>query len=501
MKRLCWYALMIPCLHVGAAPAADTPQVQPGGEWRSVSGGPGPHIVAQVLLPALGGNNDTADREVRFGHAVAVDRGWLQVGVPDRVNDDNSQAGGVFYFRQASGASWNPFQAWLVQTQGSPSGSRCGRSGGILGRPGGTPPGPLPRTEFAVMGCPEAQSLRGVTWFHTRFAGSGQFGTPFTPSGEASGDRCGHAVAIAGSGLPDETFVATGCIGRGPAQAMSRRGEVDLYRHTVIDALGNVGWRLDATVVFDSPSQPTNLSFWDFGHSLSMDRRDDGLLRLAVGMPGIDGNSGQVLVFERLGAGQVVEVARLGRPGGIRAGARFGFSVALDGNHLAVGAPGDGSALDSDGRVHTFERNVLSGAWQPAVTIDPLSGILNNQDGSRFGHAVAMAGNRLWVGQPYWRNAEGNPRGRVRHYLRTGASPQPVAYDLAQTFFDADPLAPNDGEFGWSVAIDRDDAGTVVIGYPRAGRVLPTPQRWGRAWVLVPDRILANDFGCAAGAC
>lgn len=69
-------------------------------------------------------------------------------------------------------------------------------------------------------------------------------------------------------------------------------------------------------------------------------------------------------------------------------GSRFGFSLSMSGNRLAVGSP-----LQGAGAVEIFEFN---GTWQHTHTITPQSS--NGVD--MFGHAVDLDGNRIAIGSP-----------------------------------------------------------------------------------------------------
>jgi len=111
--------------------------------------------------------------------------------------------------------------------------------------------------------------------------------------------------------------------------------------------------------------------------------------RIVVGVPdfngGIHADSGQVYIFERL-SGAWAEVARIA-PSGLGAFDNFGKGVALDGNRLAVGAPGH---HDFNGAVWIYERD--GGVWKPTAKLQVAA------ESSDFGWAVDLRGDRLAVG-------------------------------------------------------------------------------------------------------
>lgn len=103
--------------------------------------------------------------------------------------------------------------------------------------------------------------------------------------------------------------------------------------------------------------------------------------------------SGAVFVFERQG-GTWVETNRLDPPSGDNQD-RFGFSLAMEGNLLAVGAPLIDQLSDASTPAYVFERDA-DGAWTGTrleASDDALGGL--------FGHSVALSGNTVVVGAPH----------------------------------------------------------------------------------------------------
>jgi Ca2+-binding RTX toxin-like protein len=145
-------------------------------------------------------------------------------------------------------------------------------------------------------------------------------------------------------------------------------------------------------------------------------------------------------------------VAELADPGASN-GDRLGFSVAIDGDVIVVGAPYDDGAGFNRGTVHVFERGTEGWAYSRELT-DPEAA-----DGDWLGHSVAVEGGTVVAGAPYDDGA-GTDRGAVHVFVRVRGGWNHVDTVLA------DPTPHDHAKLGWSVAIDGD---TVVAGAPHDG--------------------------------
>jgi len=157
-------------------------------------------------------------------------------------------------------------------------------------------------------------------------------------------------------------------------------GAVAVYRR------GTNGWQQLTRLV-----KPGTRSAGDrFGASLAWDGN-----WLVVGAPG----AGEVHVFN---PSYIATQALLITDGSGSAGNAFGQSVALSGGRIAVGAPGADINGTDNGRVYIFEEN--AGSWSQTASVD--SGKVSlitgkTANGSDFGAALALQGNRLVIGAPY----------------------------------------------------------------------------------------------------
>lgn len=133
---------------------------------------------------------------------------------------------------------------------------------------------------------------------------------------------------------------------------------------------------------------------------------------------------------------------------------RFSDAVAISGNWMAVGAPGDNA---SQGRVWIYER--VTGTWAYRTEILPPV----PQAGSEFGAAVDVyeAGGLLTVivGAPLFDAAQVD-QGRAFVFADTNASP--TAFSFTTVTLNA-PTTELNGRFGYSVALYADVA---AVGSP-----------------------------------
>lgn len=136
--------------------------------------------------------------------------------------------------------------------------------------------------------------------------------------------------------------------------------------------------------------------------------------RIVVGAPGQDGNgtdAGAAYVFENVG-GSWAEQARV-QVLGANAGAQAGQAVAAHAEEVLVAAPGDDEAGVDAGAIHVFAPNG-TGAWNHTLTIRP-----DDVDTAHeFGAALALDGETLVAGAP-GDDSKGNEAGAAWFLYRT----------------------------------------------------------------------------------
>ena len=180
-------------------------------------------------------------------------------------------------------------------------------------------------------------------------------------------------------------------------------GAVHIFKRT------GVTWVLEQEIA-DQGSGFTALKPNDyFGYSTALDGD-----RLAVGAHKDDGHgtdgsngadTGAVYIFKRTDTAWVLEQEISDQSSGFTALKRndkFGVSVSLDGDRLAVGAHGDdGYDSNAAGAVYIFKRTTVgnSASWELEQEIsDQSSGFTNLVSGDKFGVSVSLDGERLAVG-------------------------------------------------------------------------------------------------------
>lgn len=156
--------------------------------------------------------------------------------------------------------------------------------------------------------------------------------------------------------------------------------------------------------------------------------------RIAIGEPHrdvLDQPNGRVYVA-RYEVGQWISEGVLASPDlggeGDTIGGDFGFSLALDGDLLVVGAP-------AEDRVYFFDYEHATGTWEfSGISIaNPL------ESSGHFGVGLSLDGSQLLIGDP------GNHRAHLYQRTATGE------WQLRRTFAPHSPL--NSVSFGFSVAL------------------------------------------------
>ncbi len=272
------------------------------------------------------------------------------------------------------------------------------------------------------------------------------------------GDRFGTAVALQGD------LLAIGApFDRVP---IDQGGAVHLFTGVGTDFSG-LTWQKKLASGMGAIGMPTlNTSNQRdrFGTSVSLESD-----RLVVGAPGHFGagvpvpSLGEVHLFSGVGTdfsgltwrGKLT--SQLGASGmpALRAGDLFGTAVALNGDRLAVGAPG---FIDAPGAVHLFtgvgtDFSVLT--WRRVVTSNTgASGMPVMINNVQFGYAVALDGDRLVVGVP-----QDNTTGSGSAMLFTGVGTDFSGLAYRRKLYNGNGMPPwrvAADKFGLSVSLDGD---------------------------------------------
>lgn len=334
-----------------AAVIGQTTGADAGSVWTVDLNAPAKDAELSAALPS-GGVNDG------FGQSVAIDGDWAAIGAPDS-DAGGFNAGSVDVF-QRGGTGWTHAQSLASST---PTGSeRFGASvaidGSVLavGAPGAkvTPP-----TGSAV-GAVHLFSLSGDQWaFDERVLGSDS----------ANFDSFGESIALSGTtliaGAPDHDV---GAFNGGAAYIFTDSGS---------------NWTEQQKLM------PAGLASSDnFGEAVAIHGN-----RALIGAPkrniGLRSDAGEAWFYNRSGTTWSL-LSSLTAPSQ-QDNDKFGQAVATDGTFAYIGAPNHDTLLSNGGAVFVYDT-----AGQLSDTI----GSASLQSNSTFGSALAIDGQHLLVGAP-----------------------------------------------------------------------------------------------------
>ena len=197
-----------------------------------------------------------------------------------------------------------------------------------------------------------------------------------TASGAAAGDEFGSSVAVDGN-----TIVVGASGDDGQSETLDFMGSAFVFVKP-----SSAGWVSTSTAAKLIAYTRGNQDY--FGRSVAIDGDT-----IVVGADGQDTNTGSAFVFAEPSGGWVnnTETAKL--TASVRSGGdRFGFSVALDGDTVVVGAYGEAS---SKGSAYAFTKPGTS--WANGTETAQLTA--SDRDGNdRFGSSVAIDGDTVVVG-------------------------------------------------------------------------------------------------------
>lgn len=214
-------------------------------------------------------------------------------------------------------------------------------------------------------------------------------------------------------------------------------------------------------------------------------------------------NAGAAYVFERDAFGNWNEIIKLipstlspHDPNDWSSGDNFGYTVAIHGDNIIVGAPGQGydsngsNFINGAGAVYIFNRHYNNWGEVQKITA-PV-----RQNNVRFGHSVAISNDHFIVGAPL------DGYGGKAYIFNYNGNVWTLAADISGS--DAD----NNDAFGWSVGISGDNAlvgakdedagqGTAWAGSAYFfNRNYPGVNGWGETQkVIASDYTIADNFG------
>ncbi len=314
-----------------------------------------------------------------FGHAVAVHGDTIVVGAYEEDHTDDDDAGAAYVFTR-------PATGWADMTQTA----RLTASDAAANDEFGT--SVAVHEDTIVVGAPEqGAGARGSAYVFTKPANDWADMTETAAlNGQSNGDRFGRSVAVHGDTVVVGAF-EQGAGARGSAYVFTKRAATGVWDDWDDTSVSNATPELTAS---DRASGDR------FGRAVAMDGDT-----IVIGAPYHDyddpddntndvSNSGAAYVFIRPATGvwaTDTETAKL--TASERAeNDQFGYSVAVDGNTVVVGADQDDS---NRGSAYVFTEP--QGGWTDTEGTDPLKAY-DRSGNDRFGNFVAVDGDTVLVG-------------------------------------------------------------------------------------------------------
>jgi hypothetical protein len=393
-------------------------------------------------------NTDAGDR---FGASLALSRETLLLGSPNeqsltrdvdgnQADNSGNSVGAVYLYERLAGV-WTP--AHYLKAANADNGDLFASSAASTG-------------DLIAVGAPGEQSrssdpadntgnaVGAIYLFDPDLAGVPEQVAYLKASNADDLDRFGSAVAMRG----DRLLVGA------PFEASSAAG---------VNA--------DEQTAYLKASNPTSGTDNQFGNAVDLSGETLAIAawRESSGAAGIDGdqtdtsapNAGAVYVFEQNeNTWQQAAYVKASNPDTDH---NFGAALALDGDTLAVGAPGENTGQPGSGAVYVFTRDDL-GQWHQEAFLK--AGVVGLNDA--FGARVALVGDLLAVGAPGERSDATGINGGDNNESAVGSG---AAYlferDAAGSwtqiaYVKASNTDPGDS-FGSALALDGD---TLVIGAP-----------------------------------
>lgn len=332
---------------------------------------------------------DAPDDFDRLGTTLAVRAGWIYAGAPDAGGGAATDRGLVVAFEQV-GAGWS--ERFTIERPGGPeNGARFGDALATKG-------------DVLAVGCPREDAATTsnsgrVHLFQPGTTSATLLATLEKPGGPQPGDTFGASVALAFDVAADEYLLLVGT----PLDdgAASNAGRADLF---VAAATDLTAWTHVHTFVAPSASAGD-----EFGSAVAL-TPDHVVIGAPFSEEAGPSDAGVAYLFARNPDGTwPASATRLVSPdpptyGGGLPGARFGTTVAIDGDTIAVGAPrgriqtqncGTGTK-PSLGTVDVFVREGT--LWLHQEQIIGSGDCATEQEGARFGEAIDLVGDDLVVG-------------------------------------------------------------------------------------------------------
>ncbi len=374
--------------------------------------------------------SDAASRD-NFGFSVAISGDVIVVGA--REDDDNGAASGSAYVYTSDGDGGYE-EAKLTASDGA-SGDWFGRAVAVSG-------------DTVVVGALRhrgASSLSGAAYVYTPDGVGGYDETKLTASDAAFGDRFGRSVAISGTTIVvGATTEDTVGIDSGAAYVYTPDGVggYDETKLTASDSAAGDNFGVSVaisgtTIVVGAHSDddggvssgsayvytPDGVGGYDETKLTASDAAASDRFGWSVGVAGdivavgadrgdgVGVDSGLAYVYTPDGVGGYDEVKLTASDAA--AGDNFGWSIAIAGTTVVVGAKFDQDAGAASGSAYVYESDGAGGYTETKATAS------DEAAGDQYGYAVAIDGSTLVISAPF---DDDSASGTGSAYVYTSAS-------------------------------------------------------------------------------
>lgn len=232
-----------------------------------------------------------------------------------------------------------------------------------------------------IIGSPSSRNMLGRVLVYERKNHDSDYFLSGEFYGRSANEHFGASVTMMGDSLIVGSPFRTCYSNNMP---LRKCGGVHVFRNTQGKNISSLEWA--SHTIESDISNAFNL----FGSSLAA-----GRTVIAVGSPGYNGYLGHVGIFRlNFETDSWYKIADVSPKTNVFYG-KFGISIAMTGNFLAVGSSGDTSdGLSGGGSVHMYYSDDTEMSWQLQAYLVPS----NPVEGGAFGGSLAMYGNRLVVG-------------------------------------------------------------------------------------------------------
>ena len=402
------------------------------------------------------------DQESSFGYSVSVENNNILVG----DNAKNSNTGSAYLFQKdESLGTWNETQ--VLNANVSSTGDEFGNN--IILSDGNVMISAIHEDEDANEGNTLTNS--GAIYFGTIDSSNPNevyIGpeSKFVPNDRGSNDDFGGAIALSGNyaiiGAAREDHDENG------QNKLSSAGSAYLLGKNQ-----NGHWNQIQKLI---PSDRETKDF--FGQAVDI----DGDYAIVGGFNKVNKNDGAAYIFQKQVDDSWSEVQKLALPSAAYTSNFFGWSVAISGNLVAVGAPeetvfANGQSMTKAGKIYVYEKD-NSGQWNLSIVLTSTD--LGTND--RLGYSLDINGNDIIAGA-YFHNPQSNGSTLNDGGAAYIFSKQPNGSWVQSQKLIASNLSHAD-YFGYDVAIDNDIAIVGAYGQDQGINDNTKEERAGGAYIF-----------------